>query len=731
VPQKCQNIEAVASTTIPFCNQFIVLKLNMKFLSRRNDSTTLHSERARGTSHMIRGVSSLVRDSSRRSHGRGGRMLAASGQRELAYLGETATAQPRPRPKKMTTSRLQLKCESGEKIAMMTCYDAAWAKLLDGRVDALLVGDSVANVCLGLPDTRSVGMDAMVHHTRAVRHGTHSSLLVSDMPFGSNMVLDDALRNATRLLAEGGADAVKIEGGRAQKNTIERLVQQGVPVMGHVGLLPQTAGAMTGFRMQCTREREIRGVLDDCRALGDAGVFSIVLELIPNEVAEAITRMMREEYRVPTIGIGAGTDTAGQVLVLHDALGIRAPDARKLRFVEEFAGLGAAAISGVEAYAQAVRGGAFPGEQHGHRLDADGQRVLKQLERELNIPPLVKAASLTSSPPEEITVVGSGAIGSLLAAKLSLSGEKVSLRRMRPSPARDIRVLGTRRTSVHVDTVVGDVPATSNIAFIATKNDRAALDEVVGMLRTAVAESPDLVVVMMQNGAGAPEHVQNALPHARVIQCVTTHGSTVSPEGVHHAGGAWTFVGNVGPPLTLDSAPLHRSSTVVPHGVVEHVATVLTQAGFEAKALSPEEMFVERLRKIVVSASLVSTAAIAGETNGGVIKSPLLTRQMERLAREAGTVAFRLAQQNASTQDRLGASQAEAESVAITAARAVAEATATNTCSMLADLRAGRRTEADATLGWVIRQGAALGVDTPVSRLALEAIEAREALNVL
>src|SRR5271170_8333102 len=210
--------------------------------------------------------------------------------------------------------------ETKQKITCLTAYDYSTALLLDAAgVDIILVGDSLGMVVLGYENTLPVTLDEMLHHTRAVRRGTKRALLVADMPYGSfHVSIDESIRNAMRLIKEGGAEAVKIEGGERRLELITRLVEAEIPVMGHVGLTPQSVNAFGGFRVQGKTEEAGDQLLRDARAVEAAGAFAIVLESIPRELAARIT----SELHVPTIGIGAGPDCDGQVLVIHDLLGM-------------------------------------------------------------------------------------------------------------------------------------------------------------------------------------------------------------------------------------------------------------------------------------------------------------------------------------------------------------------------------------------------------------------------
>jgi len=254
------------------------------------------------------------------------------------------------------TTDLVVKKRRGEKIAMLTAYDATMARLFDAAgVDVLLVGDSVGMVALGYATTLPVTLDAMVHHTAAVSRGANRALIVADLPFLTYQVsTEEAVRNAGRLLQEGGAAAVKLEGGRPVLDAVRRLVDVGIPVMGHVGLLPQSVNQLGGYRKRGTDEQEADAILDAARALEQAGAFAVVLEAIPPALAGRITSTVA----IPTVGIGAGPDCDGQVLVSYDMLGLSG-DATP-SFVRTYARLADAMTAAARAYVADVRSGAFP-----------------------------------------------------------------------------------------------------------------------------------------------------------------------------------------------------------------------------------------------------------------------------------------------------------------------------------------------------------------------------------
>jgi 3-methyl-2-oxobutanoate hydroxymethyltransferase len=257
--------------------------------------------------------------------------------------------------------------ESKDKITCLTAYDCPTARLLDeAGVDIILVGDSVGMAVLGYDSTLPVTLDEMLHHVRAVRRGTRRALLVADMPYGSfHVSIEDSVRNAMRLVKEGGAEAVKVEGGERRLELIHRLVEAEIPVMGHVGLTPQSINAMGGFHVQGKSMDAARHVERDARAVEAAGAFAVVLESMPRELAASITRQLR----IPTIGIGAGPDCDGQVLVFHDLVGLT--EGYTPKFVRRYADLSAEITRAVTEYCGDVRGGKFPSDAESYHSTAE------------------------------------------------------------------------------------------------------------------------------------------------------------------------------------------------------------------------------------------------------------------------------------------------------------------------------------------------------------------------
>ncbi len=250
--------------------------------------------------------------------------------------------------------------ERGERIVVLTCYDALFARLLDAcGVDILLVGDSVNQVLAGAATTLSATLEQMIYHTKIVRRGADRAMVVCDMPFLTYQVAkDEAIKNCGRVMAETGCHGVKLEGGRRMAETVRALVDVGIPVMGHLGLTPQSVHALGGYRVQGRDEKTADRLKEDAKTLEEAGAFSIVLELIPAPLASQITTSLT----IPTIGIGAGPACDGQVLVLHDMLGLN--DRFTAKFVKRYAALAEDVREAVRLYAAEVREGRYPGPEH-------------------------------------------------------------------------------------------------------------------------------------------------------------------------------------------------------------------------------------------------------------------------------------------------------------------------------------------------------------------------------
>lgn len=274
--------------------------------------------------------------------------------------------------KKVTIPDLQAKKEQGQRITMVTAYDYPNGVLVDkAGIDIILVGDSLAMVVLGYENTVPVTMDEMILHCQAVARGARYPLLVGDMPFMSyEVTIQEAVRNAGRFLKEGKMDVVKLEGGQDRAEIVRAIVTAGIPVMGHIGLTPQTISKLGGFKTQGKSVESAVKLMEDALALEEAGCFSMVLEAIPDRLATLIT----QKLKVPTIGIGAGAGTDGQVLVLHDMLGLF--DRFTPKFVKKYANLSEVGVKALQQYVDEVEKGVFPGPEHVFTIKDDVYQAL-------------------------------------------------------------------------------------------------------------------------------------------------------------------------------------------------------------------------------------------------------------------------------------------------------------------------------------------------------------------
>lgn len=277
---------------------------------------------------------------------------------------------------KITVKKLRVMKERGEKVALLTAYDYPMASLLDDTgIEVILVGDSLAMVTLGYETTLPVSLEEMLSHTKAVTRAVRRALVVGDMPFMSFQISpEEAVRNAGRFLAEGGADGVKVEGGRRVATTVEKIVRAGIPVMGHIGLTPQSASQLGGYCLQGRTAEEAESLAEDAEILEDAGVFSIIVESVPEEAAKTIW----EKVSVPIYGIGAGRHCDGQILVVNDILGLYQKFFPK--FAKKYADLSPIIQQAVKGYVKEVKEGEFPSDEHVfHMKEGELQKFKERL----------------------------------------------------------------------------------------------------------------------------------------------------------------------------------------------------------------------------------------------------------------------------------------------------------------------------------------------------------------
>ncbi|SEF78836.1 ketopantoate hydroxymethyltransferase [Caloramator fervidus] len=277
---------------------------------------------------------------------------------------------------KKTVSYFKEAKKSGKKITMLTAYDYSMAKIIDeAGIDGILVGDSLGMVALGYENTLSVTLDDMIHHIKAVVKGAKNALIVGDMPFLSYHVsVEESIKNAGRLIQEGGCHAVKLEGGVEVLDKVKAIVKAQIPVMGHIGLTPQSVNLLGGFKVQGKSKEQIKKLVEDAKYLEEAGVFAIVLEAVPDEVAKLIT----ESVSIPTIGIGAGRFCDGQILVVNDMLGLFSDFVPK--FVKRYRNLKEDIQGAIKEYIEDVQNGGFPEDIHSFKID---KTIIEEIKKEI------------------------------------------------------------------------------------------------------------------------------------------------------------------------------------------------------------------------------------------------------------------------------------------------------------------------------------------------------------
>jgi 3-methyl-2-oxobutanoate hydroxymethyltransferase len=277
------------------------------------------------------------------------------------------------RPEKVSAPSLRSSKQRGERLVCLTAYDYPTARLVDeAGIDVILVGDSLGNVVLGYGNTVPVTLEEILIHLKAVRRAVQRALLVADMPYGTfHTGEDDAVKNALRLVKEGGAEAIKLEGGHKRVPLVKRLVDEEISVMGHIGLTPQSINQLGAYRVQGKTPKTAQQLIDDAKAMEDAGAFALVLEVVPREIAQMIT----ESISIPTIGIGAGSHCDIQVLVLHDMLGLSF--GKQARFVRPYANLREVITDAVTRYADDVRNGTYPSDAESYALPAETAEALE------------------------------------------------------------------------------------------------------------------------------------------------------------------------------------------------------------------------------------------------------------------------------------------------------------------------------------------------------------------
>lgn len=632
-----------------------------------------------------------------------------------------STGMLQPTRKQFTLKTLAAYHGSGKKVTMVTAYDCQVGRIAqDAGVDMILVGDSLGNVVLGHSSTTPVTMDDMVTHTAAVRRGLVPGVapfLIGDMPFASYLTVEDALRNGARLVKEGGADGIKLEGGSRVAGMVQALTDTGIPVIGHIGLTPQTAVQQGGLGMQGKTAKLAKDLVESAVALQEAGAVCVVLECVPSEVAAMITSTLD----IPTIGIGAGGQCSGQVLVSNDLLGFASTQSQKKPgsksrsspfFVHEFAQGGQVMQAGLEGYVSAVRSGNFPGPQHATNMHPDEMSKLESLlgvTAPIANPQQDTEKMAVAETMERVLVVGAGAMGCTLAAALDAAGMRVSVatawaERRAHLMADGLTVEGVGcklpRQFVCLDSFdrSTDLPAhaigTFDCVIVACKATGVA--DVSKFAMSAL--SRDGIALGVQNGSGSLHAFDGLVSPQCVDGAVTSVGArSTSASCVRHtvvAGDAPNYFRILSKSPKADALRLKiEQGFAVLAGTDEAVAVeVVTNPTLALQAV---------WAKLAVSAVLNPICTLFDVPNGALLEDRF--QEMRRgIAAEVDAVA--------------AASGVTIPGGAESAALAVAASTAANFCSMLVDVRRGLKTEVDFINGFIVNEGEKLGLQMPMNR---------------
>eukprot|EP01064_Diplonema_japonicum_P024915 TRINITY_DN3571_c0_g3_i1.p1 TRINITY_DN3571_c0_g3~~TRINITY_DN3571_c0_g3_i1.p1 ORF type:complete len:707 (+),score=192.07 TRINITY_DN3571_c0_g3_i1:49-2169(+) len=625
--------------------------------------------------------------------------------------------------RKVTILDIMKKHQNKEPITMITCYDYPTSTIIDDvGVDLVLVGDSAGMVVHGHESTVPVSVDDIISHCRAVRRGSKRSFVIADMPFGSFEVdIKEAVHNALRMVKEGGADAVKLEGGVRMAKTAEAIVQAGVLVMGHVGLTPQTSAAMGGFRVQGKSAAAAQTLLEDAKSLQEAGCFSVVIEGVPPEVSSYLTTNLS----IPTIGIGAGKDTSGQVLVLHDMIGLN--PGRTPKFCKKYADVSALIKEAIQGYTDDVRSGSFPTPEYCYKMP-EGE--LEKMKLILNLSATTKSASSGAPAPtydkrkarhigsdmKKIAVIGGGAMGSFIGGCLARQGSsKVWMVSDWSDHVNHISMNGLRLDSFEggSSSVINTIRATSNVSEVLAEDGH--MDMVIILVKSpntvfAAERAAQLIhpdhghILTLQNGVGNRESILSVIDSPdRVIQGVTAHGALLMGTGhVQHTG------------MGTTTLALPASSLAVQQAV-GNIARILTLAGIDTSLGECAAMDSVVWGKLIINAGINPLSALFRVKNGVLAENAMCRELLAKTVMEAAEVA-----------DSKGIKLPFSNPIEM--ALKVAKNTGSNQSSMLCDVLRGVQTEIDAINGAVVREGLGLGVNVSTNENLVEMVNSNHRL---
>jgi len=629
-----------------------------------------------------------------------------------------------PARKQFTLKSMGANHAAGKSITMVTAYDCQVARIAqDADVDMILVGDSLGNVVLGHSSTTPVTMDDMVTHTAAVRRGLTGGapLLIGDMPFGSYLTVEDALRNGARLVKEGGADVIKLEGGSRVAWMVRALTDAGIPVIGHIGLTPQTAVQQGGLGMQGKSANLAKDIFDSAADLQDAGAVCLVLECVPSEVSALLTSTLR----IPTIGIGAGPKCSGQVLVSNDLLGFTSTQQQKSTrgkskgspfFVHEFAQGGQLMQAGLEGYVSAVRSGIFPGPQHAVSMQPEEMTKLQAMlgmtvseNRSQQVSTAKHIPSLVNITMNRVLVIGAGAMGCTLAAALDAAGMAVNIATdwterkaclvgdglmLEGVGGKSPRRLGGLECFDRSVDLPMHMQGSFDCVIVATK----ALGVAEASKLAVSAVAPDGIILGVQNGSGSLLAFDGLVEAQSVDGAVTSVGArSTSAYCVKH-----TVVAGDAPNYFRLLSKSPKAAVLRDNLALGFASLSGTEDAVVVDLVSQPMLALQAVwEKLAVNAVLNPICALFDVPNGA-----LLEDRFSELRRGIAAEVDMVAAVNGI------AIPGGAEAAAL----AVAASTAENVCSMLVDVQRGLKTEIDFINGYIVNEGQKLGLETPANK---------------
>jgi 3-methyl-2-oxobutanoate hydroxymethyltransferase len=593
--------------------------------------------------------------------------------------------------KKTTILDLQKKFRDNIPITMVTAYDYTSASSVDGSgIDMILVGDSAGMVMMGYDSTTQVTMEDMVHHCKSVKRGSKRAFIVGDMPFGSYEVSpSEAVKNATRLVKEGQVEAVKMEGGKRIREQIRAVVNAGIPVIGHIGLTPQTASALGGFKVQGKSAQQAQDLLQDALELEEAGVSAIVIESVPSILAGHITK----KVNVPTIGIGAGNSTSGQVLVYHDMLGMYSDFVPK--FSKQFANLGPLVKGALEQFKSEVETRSFPTPAHSYTMKLDEfNKAFPDANSEKKEEKPTYVSSILKEKKKTVAVIGGGSMGSLIGGRLAHSGQNVYLVSSWKDHVDQINERGLILQNMDSSRTIAPLKAVvdpRDVLKSAGKVDLAVVMVKSNQTEEAAKKCKELVsddgyVLTLQNGLGNKEIISQYIRPDRIITGITSHGGNLWRSGhVIHTG-----FGNTS--LALDGINETKAETI---------ASMLSEAGFNCDLKRGLENLL--WGKLIVNSAINPLTAILRVKNGFLADDldcrSIVTRTVDESVAVAKKKGIQLPYDNP-----------------IDTVLRVASATRDNESSMLKDVLRGIKTEIDSINGAIVREGDRMGVNVSLNR---------------